>query len=402
MITIHELGHYLAAKATGVRVTEFSIGFGKALYKRTSKKTGEVFAIRMIPLGGYCAFADEDDAGSGFTKVGAKGQTLLGLDAQKESPSERVRYIPTSSENFVFKSNMSTEGKKKRKLQTFPESQPWKRLIILFSGAFFNFVSAIIFSVILLMITGYAQGVMIRDLSQNEPVTVSGEMAIERYDIILAVDGEQFTLMRGLASVMGQFSPGDTVTLRILRPDGSIREGYSVGEGWDTRIILQNMDGRAGIGVRLDTASIEFLPMRFFPAIGQAVIFSFELAWMILVFLWMLVSGQLGLTGIGGPISTVSVMAASVSSDFINLFILLPLISVNLAVFNLLPFPALDGARMVFTGIEWGRGKPIDPEIEGRIHMVGLLFLMGFVLLADMNFLFGGRSMLELLSQWRL
>jgi membrane-associated protease RseP (regulator of RpoE activity) len=64
MITIHELGHYLAAKALGFRVNEFAIGFGKAIFKRKNKKTGEIFSIRVLPLGGYCAFAGEDDAGS--------------------------------------------------------------------------------------------------------------------------------------------------------------------------------------------------------------------------------------------------------------------------------------------------------------------------------------------------
>jgi len=365
MITIHELGHYLAGKLLGFKINEFSIGFGKALFKRKSKKTGEVFAIRMIPLGGYCAFESEDIAGSAGNKT-------------EQAESEQLA--------------LERELAGKKPLHNFNEAPPWKRLIVLFSGAFFNFVSAILFSFILLMIAGYTQGVRLNEgaINAGTPNTAN----LQAGDTILSVNGERFTLLRNFGAVMSQFEAGETIVFRIDRAGIIVYE--------DITVFAHPTDQRPMVGLNLRYADIVFQPMGFFEALGRAFGFTFQLAWVILSFLWMLITGQIGLSGVGGPISTVSVMAQSLSSGFINIFILLPLISVNLAVFNLLPIPALDGARMVFVGIEWVRGKPINPEIEGRIHLVGLVLLMGLVLLADMNFLFGGRSMLELFGHWRL
>ena len=106
MITVHEFGHYTAGKLLKFKINEFSIGFGKALISKT-KKNGEKFSIRIFPLGGYCAFEGEDED-------------------NKENPD------------------------------AFNNQKAWKRLIVLFMGAFFNFLSAIIFAVIFLMAFGYA------------------------------------------------------------------------------------------------------------------------------------------------------------------------------------------------------------------------------------------------------
>ena len=105
--------------------------------------------------------------------------------------------------------------------------------------------------------------------------------------------------------------------------------------------------------------------------------------------LWQLITGQIGLQNLGGPITTISSIATYTQTNWLNLLILFPLISVNLAVFNWLPFPALDGARMVFVIIEWIRGKPINRDVEGRIHTVGLIVLFAFVIFVDIfHFLF--------------
>ena len=85
----------------------------------------------------------------------------------------------------------------------------------------------------------------------------------------------------------------------------------------------------------------------------------------------------------GGTVTTIVTIAEVTQTNIASLLLLIPLISINLAVFNLLPFPALDGARMVFVTIEWIRGKPISRKIEGIIHFIGLLVLLGFVLLVD-------------------
>ena len=112
MIVVHELGHYTAGKLLGFKIDEFSIGFGPAIFKRKNKKTGEVFSLRPFPIGGFCAFHGEDADGA-----------LLDADGNP---------VKDSKGNVV------------KDPDAFNNQKPWKRLIVLFSGAFMNFLSAIV------------------------------------------------------------------------------------------------------------------------------------------------------------------------------------------------------------------------------------------------------------------
>jgi len=102
----------------------------------------------------------------------------------------------------------------------------------------------------------------------------------------------------------------------------------------------------------------------------------------------MLLTGGIGLSDIGGPLTTISTIAEYSQMNIANLFVFLPFIAANLAVFNLLPIPALDGSRMVFTTIEWIRGKPINRKIEGYIHFGGMIVLFALVIFVDIYHFF--------------
>lgn len=404
MITIHELGHYIAGKILKFRINEFSIGFGPALFKRQNKKTGEIFAIRAIPLGGYCAFDGEDDAGSGGHKAGRDS----GSNNGQTDEGRRNALANLDSTDDGGDAYHTADGQPrfpKRTGGSFESMHPWKRLVVLFSGAFANFLSAIVFSIILLMIVGYNQGVYVGRIVDDSP----NFGILQDGDIIRSIDGEEFRILRPFAAVMQSFEfgtdeNGNAIT-QIPVVFGVERDGQMI-EGGIAGYVYQELDPASGqnlIMIGIQYASVTFIPMGFFPAIGQGVLFTFDLVWLILTFLGMLFTGGLAVDDMAGPIGTVTVISQSVSSSFIHIFLLLPLISVNLAVFNLLPIPALDGARMIFIGVEWIRGKPINPNIEGRIHMIGLITLMALVLLLDVNFLFGGaRGMLEMFGHWRL
>ena len=105
--------------------------------------------------------------------------------------------------------------------------------------------------------------------------------------------------------------------------------------------------------------------------------------WKILIILWQLITFQIGISNLGGTITTVVTMAQVAHTNLANLLLLFPLISVNLAVFNLLPIPAMYGARMVFVSIEGIRGKPINRKIEANIHFFGLIALLAFIFVID-------------------
>lgn len=322
MITIHELGHYTAGKILKFKINEFSVGFGKALFSKT-KKNGEVFSIRLIPLGGYCAFEGED----------------------------------TANENS----------------DSFNAQAPWKRLIVLFSGAFFNFLSAIVFSVILLSVVGNGQ----MQVNSVEGINNSIER-LQVGDVITHANGEKLSFLNGgLTGITQNVKIGEDITLNIIR------------NGEKMEVVVQKfavMENGSEVGKFGLTTSYQ--KNSFGQACLQAVPFSFEMAWECLVILGELLIGKYGLQDIGGPITTIGAMANASSISMLNYLLLIPLIAVNLAVFNLLPIPALDGAKMVFVLIEWIRGKPINRDLENKIHTVGLIVLFGFVILVDLLHLF--------------
>jgi regulator of sigma E protease len=147
------------------------------------------------------------------------------------------------------------------------------------------------------------------------------------------------------------------------------------------------MQSASGFGVFLDNQSPRYR-FSFFESVGRSVPYSLSTATAILKALGELVTGVLGLKDVGGPISTIDITMQVARSGFINVLYLITLISINLAVFNLLPIPALDGSKIVFTAVEWIRGKPINRTVENYIHLIGLLLLFSFVIIIDVIKLF--------------
>ncbi len=127
----------------------------------------------------------------------------------------------------------------------------------------------------------------------------------------------------------------------------------------------------------------EYYVHSFGEALGRCWSYSFGLSWMVLKSLWQLFTFQVPITDVGGTVTTIKIMAENTRANPANLLLLIPLISANLGVFNLLPFPALDGAHVVFTIIEWIRRKPINRKVENTIHFVGLCILFAFIVIVD-------------------
>ncbi|MDR0462593.1 MAG: site-2 protease family protein [Christensenellaceae bacterium] len=362
MITVHEVGHYLAAKLLKFRVNEFAIGFGKAIFKHTNKKTGEIFSLRMFPLGGFCAFEGEGDAGSpGANKTAT--QTLEGPHVGKGGHrTTAVRFTP--------------DGKP---ITPFNEMAPWKRLIVLFSGAFFNFICAVVFSIILVGAMGYYQQAKITKVDSASHLNGT----LKTGDIVKEVNGKKFTFLNNFQSRIAPFKINEEFKMTIVR-DGQTKQ-VTV-----KKAQIDPIDGERywALGI---SSEVSFIKLGFGGAIEKGFVFSGELVWMMLKLLGQMATFKVSFSQMGGTFSTISVMGQAISTSWMTILILIPLISVNLAVVNLLPIPALDGARMVFVLIEWVRGKPVNPELENRIHMIGLFILFGFMILLDLNYLIFSR-----------
>ena len=339
MITVHEFGHYTAGKALKFKINEFAIGFGPKLFRRVSKKSGEAFSIRVLPLGGFCAFAGEDEeveSGDGFN-----------------------------------------------------DKAPWKRIIVLVAGPLMNYLLALILIVISLFSFGQMM-FKVNGVAPDEEKYAAYSLC--ENDLICEVDGKGIYLTTDLMSALKGKKEGDLVQFEVLRngerqtveimmrADCDFKNSEQTNKLWNA---LGIGTYQAEDGAYYWSISVENHRFGFFTTIGHSFVYSFKIAGSILRVIGELLTGRLGISAMGGPISTIKTTSEMASLGFQYVLEISALIGVNLAVFNLLPVPALDGSKIVFTIIEWIRGKPISRKVEAIIHAVGFVFLLGFAILVD-------------------
>lgn len=408
MIVVHELGHYTAGKLLGFKIDEFSIGFGPAIFKKKNKKNDETFSIRILPIGGFCAFHGED---ADENKVDEEGKPIL-----------------------------DEEGKPVKDNQAFNAQKPWKRLIVLFSGAFMNFLSAIF--IITIYFAAYGQILPAVINTHNEAQVIAGarENQFQEGDVILAIDGKQVNILLQEDLDKAFAKLGDSAKFRVLRNGKRIKietskywyspfsDGdyvYSInGKQLETAVPYQDLDtvpeadtneeltlvivryddngeiasssgakvqrgkvaedpsGYYGYGFGI-TRTIQRAKLPFFLAFGRSFGFCFFVVFKILASLGALITGKLGLENAGGTITTITTIAKMSSLGFDSFLYVTAIISANLAVMNWLPFPALDGSRMLFTLIEMIFRKPVPRKVEAIIHMVGLILLVVLAVFLD-------------------
>lgn len=367
MILIHELGHYIAGRCLGFKITDFSIGFGKAIWQKVNKR-GEKIAIRILPLGGYCSFYGED-----------------GTEDEEDSKD---------------KDGENSENKpKKDESQYFTNQPAWKRIIVFLAGVTANFISAIIFAFILLVAFGYGNVYQITDTNPYFVASAgAGNQIVElqKDDRILEIDGHKINYVWGdTVDKLISNAEGNKYTLTIQKAEtGEVKDivveiqtNYETVYNPETEQyeIKTDEDGNpityTGMGVSMGLAS---QPLSFVDALSECVSLAVGFAWLVLKTLFLLFTFQLPLSDLGGTLTVISTVASTVQESFSAIFVYLPLIAANLAVFNLLPFPGLDGAHTVFTTIEWVRGRPINRNVEAWIHFVGMIILFAFVILIDL------------------
>lgn len=412
MVLIHELGHYTAAKILGFTIEEFSIGFGPKIFGKR-RKNGELFSIRLLPLGGYCAFLGESDEEEESKQ---KGETSAECNNVNASSDENVCGEKTDTESgaaevskdedllsYVMRAKIdedkvaeeaakALEQKPEKVVRldkngdpvlTYNQQKPWKRIIVLLGGVVFNFVSAIIFSLIYIWSVGYAAPEI---LSVNYDAEAGATYSmLQAGDIITAVNGEDITVMDSYGDLMEGVT-GDAVNFSVLRG------GEVVSVDLTRKEIKYDKDGKlicdkdgnpapyTGFGF---TSSTTFIGANADNAFTYCVPYTFKLSWSILGSFGKLITGQVPINSMSGPVGSIKLMADVSIADWRNILILLPLLASNLAIFNLLPFPALDGARVIFTTVEWIRRKPNNRKVEGIVNFVGLAVLLLFVLIVD-------------------
>ena len=342
MITVHELGHYLVGKWLGFGIEEFAIGFGPKLFNKT-KKNGEVFSIRAIPLGGFCQFKGED----------------------KEDQD------PTA----------------------FNNKKPWARILVLIAGAVMNYITALF--IIMIMFGVYGQPTL-NTYKLKPQEMVSEYSAFNEKDTIISANGRTVYLVSDLMGAIDGYAEGSEIPFRVRRNG----EDVNITVTLKCDAVFKNLEDAKtlydalGIYYELDESGniingglySTYVRLSFFTIIGRSFEYSAKLGGTIFAVLGQLITGRLGISAMGGTVTTIAVTADAIAKGGFRYFLnIASLIGVNLAVFNLLPIPALDGSRVVFTVIEWIRGKPINRKVEAVIHALGFVLLIAFAVLVDLQ-----------------
>ncbi|MDP9018642.1 MAG: M50 family metallopeptidase [Candidatus Eremiobacteraeota bacterium] len=355
LVVLHELGHFILARRNGVRVNEFAVGFGPKLLKWTSPRSGTAYAINLLPLGGYCAMKGEDG---------------------KSNEAEQQREFRTTNVHQYDEDN-------------FQGKTPWQRLAIVVAGPVANFILAFAILLVSAVSFGIPDG-------KAQPVVgpmVSGMPAdkagIHVGDRVSAVNGAPVTNGTTLTDTIHN-SLGKPLSLTLVR-DGVSRTITLTPAPCPPQVKPAHM------------GCIGFSPINSYARVGVGEAVSYAVFGMKGLYdqtvgsLVLLVShprqygGSVsGIVGIG--------RAATVVQDFGwgVYFQLAAVISFSLGVFNLLPFPALDGGRGAFIVAELLRGKPVDPEKEAMVHIAGfavLMLLMIAVTYHDIANIISGKGM---------
>ncbi|MDE6441174.1 MAG: M50 family metallopeptidase [Clostridia bacterium] len=338
MITVHEFGHYVAGKILGFKINEFAIGFGPKLFRRISKKNGEAFSIRLLPLGGYCAFYGEDEEGDEHS---------------------------------------------------FNQKAPWKRIIVFVAGPLMNYLLALL----LIIISMFAFGQMLFKVTSIAPAEEEySSYSLCADDVITSMNGRGIYLTTDLMSAISGCKEGDIVDAEVLRggkkqqiqiklrSDCDFKNSEETGKVWRA-LGIGTYEGADGLSYW--AVSVESCRFGFFSTIGRSFVYSFRIAGTIFKVLGELLTGHLGLSSMGGPVTTIKLTSQIASQSVQNFLEIASYIGVNLAVFNLLPIPALDGSKVIFCLIEWIFKKPVPRKIEAIIHAVGFVLILGFAVLVD-------------------
>lgn len=340
VVLAHEFGHFIIAKANGIHVVEFSLGMGPTLLHFVKGDTK--YSLKLLPIGGACMFEGEDG---------------LNEPDQEEGDEE-------GKEDEIIKDDLGTL----KKSGAFPDAPVWARIATVVAGPVFNFILAFVFSAIIVASIGSDLPV-IGTVGEGTAANEAGLMA---GDEIVEINGKNIHLFREI-SLEAMLNQGEPVNIVYER------------EGQRTAVTLEpkysEKDGRYYYGIAPMNGYTKF------NLLGVAQYSFYEVKYWIdttIRSLGMLVTGKAGIKDMSGPVGmvdAVDTIYAESKQDgafyvWLNMLNFAILLSANLGVLNLIPFPALDGGRLLFLIIEAIRRKPIPPEKEGIFHFVGFALLM--------------------------
>lgn len=340
LIATHELGHFIVAKLCGIRVLEYSIGMGPAVWKKQGKETE--YSFRILPIGGYCAMEGEDE--------------------ESEDP------------------------------RAFTSQPVWKRALVLVAGTMMNFLTGLLLILVLFSISDRFASPTIADFMEGCPY--EGETGFQKGDTIYEINGHRIYFNYNVTTYLQRDDDG-VVDVVLLRDGEKV---YL--DNYELQLQDYNIDGTVVQRYGFYFAPAE---SGVWNTLKYSWYCSLDFVRLIWMSLGDLISGGVGVKDLSGPVGVVSMMndvgqsSETVSEALYMITYLAAFIAINLAVMNLLPIPALDGGRIFFLFvtaiIQKAIGRKIDPKYEGYVHLGGfalLLALMVFVMFNDIVKIFAG------------
>ncbi|MBQ1244942.1 MAG: site-2 protease family protein [Clostridia bacterium] len=327
LIFIHEFGHYITARIFGVTIKEFSIGMGPKMITYTSKKTNIKYSLGILPIGGYVSMVGEDEE--------------------------------SDDENALSK------------------KPAWQRFIITVAGASMNIIAGALVMLVLISATPESMYsttvdriISVEEVPRENSSEFGGLMAGDK---IVAVNGKKVHILseldyeimrRGIDTVaLTVERNGEKKTLEVDFPVYvergqylGARDFYTEKESHGFSSVMKHSFYRSVLTVRMIWES-----------------------------LFDLVTGRFGIEAVSGPVGVTTQISEAASTGAANIIYLAIVISINLGVVNLLPFPALDGGRTVFILLEMIRRKPVPVKYEGMVHFIGIIILMAFMLIITLK-----------------
>jgi regulator of sigma E protease len=341
LILFHELGHFVFAKLLGVKVLKFSIGFGPKLI---GKKIGETeYVISLVPLGGYVKPLGEE----------------AGEEIEEREKDRAFNFQPV-----------------------------WKRALIVLAGPVFNLLLAYVIFVVFLTVSLPVAipslksiTATIEDIADDSPAMRAG---IRKNDVVVSINEKSVSDWSEMAALFSN-NPGVELNIRVKRGDELVDllvtpEPTSV-KGEDGKEITV---GRIGISKKMDFKVIESSNVFMASLKGAEAVYDWSA--LTLEVVWKMLTGGISVKQVGGPILIVDAASKAASAGAATYFGFIAIISINLAILNLLPIPVLDGGHLMFMSIEALRGKPLSEKVMNMATRVGfsiLMLLIAFVFYND-------------------
>ena len=355
VIAIHEFGHFMVAKLCGVQVNEFSIGMGPVLCKRVRK--GTQYSIRALPVGGFVALEGEESPESKQAE-------------ERSNPSADGGSSPDRGALGIAETSPEEEKPAGIPLN---EAPVWQRALIMLAGAGMNFVLG--FVVMAILITAQNEPITSKVIYAVEDNALCGQTGLQAGDEIVAVNGRHcFVANDMLYELMRTESCRADFT---VRRDGRLVELPDV--QFDT---WQDEQGQTHMTLGFTVYGLKKTPLNVLKESANSVIYYGRIIYTSLA---DLLRGRESINDLSGPVGIVTAIGQAASYGWEDVAELLVLITINLGVFNLLPFPALDGGKIVFLLIEAVTGHAVPEKIQGSLTVAAFALLFGLMLFATYN-----------------